>query len=37
MKSLPSPCIFVNFIPRILPVKYGVASRNPRVVDAERK
>ncbi len=31
MKSLPSPCIFVNRIPLILPVKCGVASRNPRV------
>src|SRR6186713_721475 len=31
MKSLPSPCIFVKRMPLILPVKYGVASRNPRV------
>jgi ribosomal protein S12 methylthiotransferase len=31
MKSLPSPCIFVNLIRLILPVKYSVASRNPRV------
>src|SRR6188768_4060487 len=31
MKSLPSPCIFVKRMLLILPVKYGMASRNPRV------
>src|SRR5687767_9045606 len=31
MKSFPSPCIFVNRMPLILPVKCRVASRNPRV------
>src|SRR5687768_4445621 len=31
MKSLPSPCILVKRIARILPVKCRVASRSPRV------